>query len=357
MSKYYLGIMCGTSLDSIDISIIKASGNKINVANFREYELSQSYKNRINESKSKNKTDKKLDDDLSKLLSLNIEDILKQSKLQSENISAIGYSGITLNHRPDLGLSTYIGNPKLLKNLTSIPVVADFRQTNIDAGGQGAPLTGFFHEYLNSSSTVPITFLNLGGFANLSIKDGKDLISYDTGPANYLIDLWCRERLDIEFDLGGVLSSMGEVDKELLESMLRDKYFKQKPPKSTGFELFNMKWVQDKLDQIKSFKDIDILSTLSELTIISIATEILKYKNAPKKIFFYGGGSLNRHITDKILELTNFKRVYLKDMGVNEKNLESTTFAWLAMMRMEQKLFDNPSITGSKESHLLGKIY
>jgi len=223
MSKYYLGIMCGTSLDSIDISIINATGKKFKVFGFREYPLSQKFKDKINDLKSAKPKSIEVNNfniEITNLIISQIKNILAKHKLNKSNISAIGYSGITLYHRPDLKKSLYLGDPQMLSLVLSIPVISDFRQTDIDAGGQGAPLTGLFHKYLNTITNKNLIYLNLGGFANVSIPNGSKLMSYDTGPANYLIDAWCRERFDIEFDLNGRLASMGEIDHEVLKLML-----------------------------------------------------------------------------------------------------------------------------------------
>ena len=359
MSKYYLGIMCGTSLDSIDISIVSCSASKFKVFGFKEYRLHDSYKQRINNLKQLNTNQEltKLNSDITNLVSNNIHDILKTYKLTTNDISAIGLSGITLNHRPDLKISTYLGNPKLLGSTVDIPVVADFRQTDIDAGGQGAPLTGYFHEYLTLLTGKSMIYINLGGFANISLNHKSELISYDSGPANYLIDLWCREKFDVEFDLDGQLASMGNINTDLLVKMLQEKYFKKKSPKSTGFELFNRDWIKSKLSEVGYVKEIDVLSTLTYLTVVSISNEINIYKKSLDKIFFYGGGSFNKLITNGILDLTNLKKISKLRFSINEKNLESTAFAWLAYMRVNKKMFAKSKITGAKKSRYLGNIY
>ena len=360
MSKYYLGIMCGTSLDSIDISIINAAGKKFKVFGFQEYQLSQKFKNKINGLKSSKPTTTAVNNfnaEITTLIIGQVKNILKKYRLDKSDISAIGYAGITLNHRPDLKKSLYLGNPKILSSMLSIPVISDFRQTDIDAGGQGAPLTGLFHKYLNRIMNKSLIYLNLGGFANVSIPNKAKLMSYDTGPANYLIDAWCREKFDIEFDLNGRLASMGEIDFEILKLMLKDKYFIKKPPKSTGFELFNMGWIMKHLKKTSFSSDINILATLTYLTVITVSNDINKYNNQPNSIFFYGGGAFNKLIVEGIIDLTKLKKVKSLRYGINEKNLEATAFAWLALMRINRVKFPKSEITGASKSYYLGNIY
>ena len=143
MSKYYIGIMCGTSLDSIDISIASITSRKIKVKSFYEYKLGNKLKEQINLAKQNNYSIKnlnKIDVDITMLISQYVKQSLKKDKITYKDIGALGFPGITLNHRPDLKRSTFIGDPELLSRELKIKVIADFRQSDIDAGGQGLSL-------------------------------------------------------------------------------------------------------------------------------------------------------------------------------------------------------------------------
>tara|TARA_Y100000389_G_scaffold200082_1_gene239787 strand:- start:3840 stop:4850 length:1011 start_codon:yes stop_codon:yes gene_type:complete len=335
-------------------------GDKFKVFGFSEYVLNQKIKDVINSLKSSNPKKVKnaaFNNRFTNLIIEHIKDVMKKYHLKKNEISGIGYAGITLCHRPDLKKSLYLGDPKMLSAVLSIPVVADFRQTDINVGGQGAPLTGLFHKHLNQSINRDLIYLNLGGFANITIPNGKKIISYDVGPANYLIDGWCRERFDIEFDLSGRLASKGEINFNVLKLMLKDKYFDKKPPKSTGFELFNMNWIKQFLKKKSHISDIDILATLTYLTVITVSNDLNKYKNKPRSIFFYGGGAFNKLMVQGITDLTKLRKVKSLRYGINEKNFEATAFSWLALMRINGVKFAKSSITGSKKSYYLGNIY
>tara|TARA_Y100000590_G_scaffold109050_1_gene124175 strand:+ start:1735 stop:2814 length:1080 start_codon:yes stop_codon:yes gene_type:complete len=358
MSKYYIGTMCGTSLDSVDVSITSFESKKIKIIDFQSYPLGNQLKKEINLHKSKYPSKKNLDKlnlSVSLLMSKYINKIITKNKLNAEHIKAIGYPGITLNHDPSKKRSEYLGDAEKINLKTGIPVVADFRQTDIDCGGQGAPLSALFHSFLYNKD--PVIFVNLGGFANITLKKGYKFYGYDTGPANYLLDLWCQKKLNKEFDASGNLAQKGEVQLSLLNSMLKDKYFKKLPPKSTGFEYFNWKWLMDHLSKYKNINKLNVLSTLTYLTSITVAQEINKYHVKSKFIFFAGGGSKNKMIVDKIIELTGKKRQLKLKNNIDEKNLETVSFAWLAKMRINKQKIPNLSITGSKKSSLLGFIY
>ena len=360
MSKYYIGIMCGTSLDSIDISIASITSKKINVKGFDEYKLDHRFKGEIDLIKGANCSANKFNKinlNITNLISKYIKQSIDKHKLSHKDIVAIGFPGITLNHRPDLKISTFIGDPKLLSQKVKITVISDFRQTDIDAGGQGAPLVGLFHSYLNTLVKKDLAYLNLGGFANITIPYNNKIVSYDTGPANYLIDLWCNKHFDMEYDLDGRLASMGSINTELLKLMLSEKYFNKKYPKSTGFELFNDEWINKYLIKVKNSSDIDTLSTLTYLTIITVSNELKRFKNIKNKLFIYGGGAFNKLLVNGIIDLSGFKKTDLLNKIVSEKNLEASAFAWMAYMREQAILVDNSSATGAKNPYLLGNIY
>ncbi len=357
MSKYYLGIMCGTSLDSIDVSIVKMHNNKLKVVGFKEYKINDNLKNKINKQKKLNKANKKLDYEISDIISSHIKKILKKYTIKNAQVVGIGFPGITLNHNPKNKTSTYIGDPKQISNLISIPVVSDFRQTNIKAGGQGAPLTGLFHQHINKVFKKNISFVNLGGFANITIKYKGQIFAYDTGPANYLIDVWCRKKFNIPYDKNGKLAQTGEIHLGFLQSMLQDKFFKKTPPKSTGFENFNYNWILKHLKKFKQVAKLDVLATLTYLTISTISCELNKDRNHSKIVYLSGGGVNNLTITDGIKSLTRHKRLNTLGYGINEKNFESVAFAWFAQQRINNKKFQKSKITGARKPHYLGNIY
>ena len=357
MSKYYLGIMCGTSLDSIDVSIVKMQNNKLKVMGFGEYKINENLKNKINKQKKLKKTNRKLDCEISSIISSRIKIILKKYKIKATQVAGIGFPGITLHHNPKSKMSTYIGDPKVISNLVTIPVVSDFRQTNIKAGGQGAPLTGLFHQYINKLSKKNISFVNLGGFANITIKYKGQIFAYDTGPANYLIDVWCRKKFNIPYDKNGKLAQTGEIHLGFLQSMLQDNFFKKSPPKSTGFENFNYDWILKHLKKFKKITKLDVLATLTYLTISTISCELNKDRNRSKIVYVSGGGVKNITITDGIESLTQHKRLNALGCGIDEKNFESVAFAWFAQQRINNKKFQKSNITGAKKLHYLGNIY
>ena len=360
MSKYYIGTMCGTSLDSFDISIASFTNNKTRVLGFKSFKLGSSLKKEIQKCKfvpKKYKAHTKANELLNKKVISSIKKTLSHYKIDKNDIAGIGFPGITLEHKPKNKKSTYLGDPSTIASKTSIAVIADFRQTDINAGGQGAPLSAFFHIFLNQNRKDFITFINLGGFANITLQCGKKILAFDTGVANYLIDLWCQKKFNKKYDFGGKLALKGSVHPKLLQKLLDDKYFETGPPKSTGFEYFNWEWLKKHLQKFKKINRFDVLSTLSYFTIITVINEINRYQPKSKHLYIGGGGANNKLLVQGILTLTGKTRYLNIGSKISEKNLESLAFAWLSMMRMESHKITNTSITGAKKSRLLGTIY
>ncbi len=350
--------MCGTSLDSLDISLVRVTNNTLSVKSFKSFLFPESLKKKITKSISTNNSSSVVNKSLSNFVSDCIAKVIKINELDIEKIKSIGFPGITLYHDPKKKRSDYIGCPKQINKKLGIPVVADFRLTDIIAGGQGAPLTGYFHDYIVQKTACPISFLNLGGFANITIKISGKLFSYDTGPANYLIDNWCRRKFKKEFDHKGLLAKTGEINYQLLKIMCSDQFFRKKYPKSTGFERFDYKWITSKIAKLNfKISNIDVLSTLTYLTITTVSQEINKDTSLKKNIYIYGGGVKNETLVMGILNNIKHKRIKKMRFNLNERNLESVSFAWLACQRMRRLKIGKPSITGKKKKSLIGVIY
>ena len=357
MSDYYLGTMCGTSLDAFDVSVLKTSKANFKVIGFKSYKIDDDLRKKLRNQITKKSVNLKLDDEVSKYVSRCVNKILTSYKINKKNIRAIGYCGITLNHNPAKKKSLYIGNPDLIRELTDINVVANFRQSDIDFGGQGAPLTGYFQHYLSNVYKKKLAFLNLGGFANIMIWNKNQAISYDTGPANYLIDTWCRTKFKRTFDKSGKLAQKGEINNEFLKSMMKDHYFLAKPPKSTGFERFNLEWIMKHKRKVRGIKNIDVLATLTYLTISTVSIELSKSTTNNSQLYIYGGGVKNTTVTEGILNQINMRRLKKIGNGIDEKNFESACFAWLALKRLNRKVFIKSNITGREKNGLLGDVF
>ena len=356
MPENYIGIMCGTSLDSLDLSLCDFERNK-KVKYFKSYRIGQPLRNKINECKN-HPYRKKLFNETDELITQFIIESLTKfiSASNTKKIVAIGYPGITIIHNPKRKISKTLGNPAIIAKKSGLRVIADFRLTDMKHGGQGAPLAPYFHEYISSKSRNFINFINLGGFANLTYRSNNKLMAFDTGPANYLINEVSKKYFKKDYDKNGRLAKTGKINDKALLSMLSDKYFYQDPPKSTGFEKFNIQWIEKYKDKFQLSRS-SLIATLTQLTSISVSDAINFNDLDSNEIFFAGGGSKNPLIKREILKRTGFNEIKNLPWGLNFKNLESSAFAWLAMKRVKGKPISKGYITGAKTSRLLGIIY
>ena len=357
MPENYIGIMCGTSLDSLDMSLCVFKP-KLNVKKFKSFKLSPHIKKIIEQCKSKpndNVLFNKADKEVTNFIITSLLKFIKYTNIKE--IQAIGYPGITVIHNPKKGISKTLGNPRDIALQTKLKLIADFRLTDMELGGQGAPLAPYFHDHISHKNKYFINILNLGGFANITFKSQNKLVAYDTGPANYLIDLISRNYFGIEYDKNGSMAKANKVNNNALLAMLADNYFNQGFPKSTGFEKFNFSWLNKFIEKFKLNNKKVLLATVTQLTIVSISDEINKNHLDSPYIFFSGGGAKNTFIKRQILMRTGLTEIKNLPGNLDYKNLEASAFAWFAMKREQSAMISKGYLTGAKKSRKLGTIY
>ena len=377
MRELYIGIMSGTSLDGVDIALCDFSTYKsVELLHFYSYPFDDALKSDILKVISGQTTLQEIgsiDERLGQMYAKHINEFLQTFYIDPKDIRAIGLHGQTLWHEPN-GIylfSMQLGNPNRVAYETSIAVVCDIRRKDIAAGGQGAPFAPVFHKFLFGNLNKKAAVVNIGGMANISILD-YELLGYDTGCGNVLIDSWCQKYFDIPYDEDGKIAKSGKIDKKLLELMLNDSYFQQSHPKSTGREYFNLLWVEEKflrhselvsesktemLKRVQHDKQLrlDILRTLTELTAATIANEAKKSDR--ELLILGGGGAKNSFLTQRIAELFDGEVKTTLDFGLREDAIEAMMMAYLAALRIHGKKAELKSVTGAKENLIAGGLY
>ena len=285
-----------------------------------------------------------------------VHEALAASGIKATDIAAVGCHGQTVRHQPSEGYTVQIGNAALLAELTGVAVVSDFRSRDVAAGGQGAPLVPAFHAAVFAAASEDRAVLNLGGIANVTIlKRGGDVLGFDTGPGNCLMDLWAARHLGEPFDREGNWAANGRVLPAMLEAMLREPYFSAPPPKSTGRELFNESWLRHHLPAAPATSQ-DVQATLLELTARSVARAIDAYRG--QRVIVCGGGAGNRALLARLSELVAPAVVEPSDAhGLDARLVEAAAFAWLARQALEAKSGNLPSVTGARGERVLGAVY
>ncbi|PIR32015.1 MAG: anhydro-N-acetylmuramic acid kinase [Alphaproteobacteria bacterium CG11_big_fil_rev_8_21_14_0_20_44_7] len=365
-----IGLMSGTSLDGIDAAIITTDGDKIfEFGEFITVPYEESLRERLRAAvDTKEVQDDSLERDMTyahvaavkKVLAMDSisynrqrsesEDepalsVAQQQPMQKSgdfcgaDIKIIGFHGQTIIHRPDLGWSLQIGDGQLLANETGIEVANDFRNPDMRMGGQGAPLVPVFHRALTEELPRPIAIVNVGGVANVTwIRGNGEMLAFDTGPGNAMINDIMKKYFDKDFDDGGKIAASGIVDEEVLSSYVDDEYFKIKPPKSLDRNHFS-------LDKVAHLKPEDAVATLTAFTAISIMMSNSYFDNPVDKFYITGGGRHNK----RLMETLGNKAEPIEAIGHNGDAFEAQAFAYLAVRAKYGLPITFASTTGCKE--------
>lgn len=359
--EHYIGLMSGTSMDSIDAALISISDNAINLVASHKHpwptDLRQLLRLYAGGQPISLRELGRLDGLVAEQFAASALAAIASSGLATHQIRAIGSHGQTLCHYPDdtPAYSLQIGNPNLIAERTGITTVADFRRRDLAAGGQGAPLVPAFHQALFSQTDKSRVVLNIGGIANISLLRGNDseVIGFDTGPGNCLMDAWTRKHLGQDYDKDAELAAAGTMIPELLGRWLQDPYFSRSAPKSTGTEYFSLDWLMPQLDPTHSVADVQ--RTLLELTAVSIADQISM--TAAAEVLVCGGGVHNPLLMQRLSDLLSMPVRSTADYGVHPDWVEAQAFAWLASRTLNGLAGNLPSVTGAGRAAILGGIY
>lgn len=359
--------MSGTSMDGIDAALVSfPDAGKVELHDSSNTPYSNELRDSLEDLISPDWTGSlsaiaQLDHQVGQAFALAANTLIKRNS--DKSVAAIGSHGQTVFHDPlgESPTSWQLGDANIIAEKTNCHVVSDFRRRDIAAGGQGAPLAPGFHHYLCKQQGGAI--LNLGGIANITLVDAEmgSTIGFDTGPANTLMDNWCKRHTGDDFDNEGQWARQGQLNHELLATMLADDYFSSPPPKSTGRERFNLQWLDRLLDA--SHTDLspeDTQRTLCELTAKSVADALkpLISKSQTDQLLLCGGGSKNTFLRERLqAHLPALKVQPIAELGLDADYLEAMAFAWLARQTMLQRGGNIISVTGARSERVLGAIY
>lgn len=362
MKQLFTGLMSGTSLDAIDAVLVEFEGSDCRLHTALSHPLPDSLRQKLSDLTlpGDNEIERLAEAEpaFARECALAVVELLSKTQCQPEDITAIGSHGQTIRHRPEAAFTLQIGDPSLIAELTGISVVGDFRRRDVAAGGQGAPLVPAFHQGVFRHSEEDRVIVNVGGMANLTILDRQTIRGFDTGPGNILMDHWCLHHLDQPYDKNGCWAASAPVDQPLLEHFLKDSYFHQAPPKSTGRERFNPQWLKQALAPFPELPKATIQSTLCELTAVTIARDISQHASTCKAVYVCGGGVHNRSLLERLERQLPGLSVSTTDaLGIHPDWVEAVAFAWLAKQTLEHQPGNLPEVTGAKGLRILGAIY
>lgn len=373
------GIMSGTSLDGIDVAIIDIAGSgfraKINVVTSH----SVPYPKKIREALLAISNANTLTGDISRLNFLlgelyaeALEETAERAQIPLESIKLIGCHGQTIFHEGQasqyLGkkvASTFqIGESSVISERTGIDVISNFRERDMAAGGKGAPLVPYLDYMLIRHRGRGRVAINIGGIANLTAippnTNTDRVIAFDTGPGNLVIDQLVTRITSgrLTYDRDGTMAATGEIDAKLLAKLLRDKYFRAKPPKTAGREQYGSEFVSKLLDTELSSED--LVATATALTAESIALGVRNFvlpEMRVDEIFVSGGGTHNQTLMRMLRKAMG--EIPVKDtteVGLDVDAKEAIAFAVMAYETAHARPSNVPMATGAKRHVILGKV-
>ena len=366
---YSLGLMSGTSMDGVDVSIIKSDGDIEFKGIFNKYfEYNDDFTKKILKIRDKINNSKDLELYAKELNNIEKEITLFHSKVTNEaiketnsNIDIIGFHGQTIFHNAKEKVSKQLGDGNLLSQETQKKVVYDFRQNDLKNGGEGAPLAPIFHRLISKEIKVkpPLCLINIGGIANItSIESGEisDLRSQDIGPGNCLIDEWIKKNTDKKFDKDGLIAKSGKKDKLILNQALdNNDNLKKNNILSYDIKDFDLSFV-------RGLSLEDGAATVTEFTGKLLADAILNYisklHSKPRKILICGGGRKNLTLINCIKDNMNIGDLVenIDNYGVDGDFIESQAFAYLAIRSFLNLPISFPKTTGCIHPCTGGKL-
>lgn len=358
-----VGVMSGTSLDGIDTAVVRIrprdSGYAIDVVHFATQPF---------------------DGDLPAALLCalppnrgGVEEVASlhrhlgeafgraaRAALGAQRADYVASHGQTIFHDGARGVTLQLGDAFAIREAVGATVCYDFRSADCAAGGQGAPLVPYVDALLFRDAHEDRVALNLGGIANATIlpAGSDDLVAFDTGPGNMVLDAFVRLRTGgaVRFDEGGRIAARGRACEPVLEAMLSDPYFAQLPPKSTGRERFGEQFLYAHA-ALQALSTEDAAATLTELTAASAARAIALYAPARSRVIVSGGGANNATLLARLADRLSGLRVERSDaMGISADAKEAVAFAVLGYETLRGRAANVPAATGARGPVVLGGI-
>ncbi|CDC69126.1 MAG TPA: anhydro-N-acetylmuramic acid kinase [Acholeplasmatales bacterium] len=366
-----IGIMSGTSLDGIDICLVNIHQIKkdytYEIEQFKSYKYRLSLINKIKEA-SKNDTST-----VQKICSLNyevayayveaIQQFINDTSCNMVEVGFIAMHGQTIWHNPNhmdgyFSSTLQIGEPAVIAYAFNKKVISNFRTMDMAAGGSGAPLIPFVNYQLYKNQNKNIAFQNIGGIGNVCYlkknSSPDDVIAFDTGPGNMLIDGAMQKLYHLDYDAFGNIAKKGKMITEVLDEMLEDSYLYMPYPKSTGREKYNDQYLDDLISKIKKYtpKNEDVIATITAYTAYTIIKEYQLFLPDIDEIILSGGGAHNKFLVDLLRQNLTAKIIISDQIDA----YEAFGFAILGHMTILNQASNLPSVTGAKKAVILGNI-
>lgn len=378
--KFVIGLMSGTSADGIDAVLVELRGagtrTTFRQIAFCSHPFPRGFKATLlrQSAVAGARIDmiSRCDFLLGSLFADAARSVARKAGIPLGKVHLIGSHGQTIHHLPDpvpfygksVRATFQIGNISVIAKETGVVTVGNFRAGDVAAGGSGAPLVPYFDFITFRSRTQSRAALNLGGIANMTVLPAnctiEQISAFDTGPGNMIVDGLMRRFFSKELDRNGATASGGTILPGLLRRLMLHPYFKVRPPKSTGREMFGGTFIDNIAHPIGKADRADIITTLSEFTAMSIYDQYLRFvkKTTPiEELIVSGGGGHNRYIMDALERYFSGVRVTTSDAyAIDSDAKEALCFALLANETLTGNPSNVPGATGARKPAILGTI-
>jgi anhydro-N-acetylmuramic acid kinase len=355
-----IGLMSGTSLDGVDAALIKTDGVQVlETGAYITMPFEASLSEDLHEAVHMRGDLMKTEHALTHYHAVAVRELLKQADMKAKDVHIIGFHGQTVTHRPKEGITWQMGNGAQLAALTKIDVVCDFRRRDVAAGGQGAPLVPLYHAALAKKLPLPLAVVNIGGIGNVTWV-GKseamsenimayDILAFDTGPGNAMLNDWVRKHTGAAYDKDGELARKGRMFEHMVDEWLEHPYFAATPPKSLDRNDFN-------ISQVNNLSVEDGAATLTEFTARSVAKAQGFFPAMPKTWLVSGGGRHNLAIMQALAKILPHVQP-VESVGWNGDALEAQAFGFLAVRSLYNLPLSLPTTTGASHAVTGGAFY
>ncbi len=354
-----VGLMSGTSLDGIDAALLTTDGERVfEHGPAATFAYPREFRERLRAllGREPDPSWRPLIEELTDRHAEAVASLLANAGLPASAIDVIGFHGQTIWHRPEQRRTLQIGDGARLAAITGISVVDDFRSTDVAAGGQGAPLVPLYHAALAEELEKPLAVLNVGGVANLTwigaAPPEPNLLAFDTGPGNALIDDWVAAKTGHPFDDAGRLAASGSTDLERVQAWLRHDFFRRPPPKSLDRDAF-----RSALGEIAALSPADGAATLAAFTARAVARSFSVLPSPPERCLVCGGGRHNPVLMRMIAEAAAVPVDPVEAVGWRGDFLEAEAFAYLAVRALRGLPLTLPTTTGAPRPLTGGRVH
>ncbi len=356
-----IGLMSGTSMDGIDAALVKTDGEAIverGAMAFYPYSAKAQtlLKQALEDAKEIQRRDDRpgclteAENLITRLHVKAVKSFLEENKLEASQIDVLGFHGQTILHRPEQALTIQLGEGDRLAKATGIDVVYDMRANDMLHKGQGAPLVPIYHKALitglptDFQKQLPVVFVNIGGISNITYI-GEELIAFDTGPGNALIDQWVQSEAGIPYDQGGMIANEGYVNETLVAKYLGNAYFDKSLPKSLDRNDF----LPPRPGELGLEEG---ARTLAHISAAAIMKAVEQLPDIPRLWIVCGGGRHNPHIVadmKKLAQHSDTQVIRAEDAGFDGDAMEAEGWGYLAVRSLRKLPLTFPKTTGCKE--------